>query len=123
MCHVGLSSFLLDLSLINVLVVDAVVHVFRALMPILMFVFSALMYCPITLPTINLYLYATLFLALWIGEHTASQEKLQIDLSIQRHAVTSLSPNCGLIGWVPNCDTASSHSGLLGCYKGPLMFI
>lgn len=27
------------------------------------------------------------------------------DLSIARYAVTPLSPNSGLIGWVPNCDT------------------
>ncbi|GMH23702.1 hypothetical protein Nepgr_025545 [Nepenthes gracilis] len=27
------------------------------------------------------------------------------DLSIQRYAVIPLSPNSGLIGWVPNCDT------------------
>eukprot|EP00897_Mesotaenium_endlicherianum_P005918 jgi/Mesen1/5354/ME000267S04502 len=27
------------------------------------------------------------------------------DLSIQRYAVVPLSPNSGLIGWVPNCDT------------------
>ncbi|XP_026390069.1 serine/threonine-protein kinase TOR-like [Papaver somniferum] len=31
-----------------------------------------------------------------------TQEK---DLSIQRYAVIPLSPNSGLIGWVPNCDT------------------
>ena len=31
MCHVGLSSFLLDLSPINMLVVDSVVLVFRTL--------------------------------------------------------------------------------------------
>lgn len=27
------------------------------------------------------------------------------DLSIGRYAVVPLSPNSGLIGWVPNCDT------------------
>jgi FKBP12-rapamycin complex-associated protein len=27
------------------------------------------------------------------------------DLSIARYAVVPLSPNSGLIGWVPNCDT------------------
>jgi len=27
------------------------------------------------------------------------------DLSIARYAVIPLSPNSGLIGWVPNCDT------------------
>lgn len=27
------------------------------------------------------------------------------DLSIQRYSVIPLSPNSGLIGWVPNCDT------------------
>ncbi|KAJ4823015.1 hypothetical protein Tsubulata_009220, partial [Turnera subulata] len=31
-----------------------------------------------------------------------TQEK---DLSIQRYSVIPLSPNSGLIGWVPNCDT------------------
>ena len=29
----------------------------------------------------------------------------QHDLSIGRYAVVPLSPNSGLIGWVPNCDT------------------
>lgn len=27
------------------------------------------------------------------------------DLAIQRYAVVPLSPNSGLIGWVPQCDT------------------
>ena len=27
------------------------------------------------------------------------------DLSIRRYAVIPLSPNCGIIGWVPHCDT------------------
>jgi FKBP12-rapamycin complex-associated protein len=35
--------------------------------------------------------------------HTAEK-----DLSIQRYAVIPLSPNSGLIGWVPNCDTLHS---------------
>ena len=30
------------------------------------------------------------------------------DLSIARYAVIPLSPNSGLIGWVPNCDTLHS---------------
>eukprot|EP00850_Spirogloea_muscicola_P011604 SM000072S21238 [mRNA] locus=s72:583526:601430:+ [translate_table: standard] len=34
------------------------------------------------------------------ARHTAEK-----DLSIQRYAVIPLSPNSGLIGWVPNCDT------------------
>ncbi|KAJ7946192.1 Serine/threonine-protein kinase TOR, partial [Quillaja saponaria] len=31
------------------------------------------------------------------------------DLSIQRYSVIPLSPNSGLIGWVPNCDTLHHH--------------
>lgn len=34
------------------------------------------------------------------ASHTAEK-----DLSIRRYAVIPLSPNSGLIGWVPNCDT------------------
>lgn len=30
---------------------------------------------------------------------------MEKDLSIQRYSVIPLSPNSGLIGWVPNCDT------------------
>jgi hypothetical protein len=29
----------------------------------------------------------------------------ELDLAIQRYSVIPLSPNSGLIGWVPNCDT------------------
>ncbi|KAK9943792.1 hypothetical protein M0R45_009388 [Rubus argutus] len=34
-----------------------------------------------------------------------SRNTMEKDLSIQRYAVIPLSPNSGLIGWVPNCDT------------------
>ncbi|KAK8942075.1 Serine/threonine-protein kinase TOR [Platanthera guangdongensis] len=34
-----------------------------------------------------------------------SRRTSEKDLSIQRYAVIPLSPNSGLIGWVPNCDT------------------
>ncbi|GAV78802.1 PI3_PI4_kinase domain-containing protein/FAT domain-containing protein/FATC domain-containing protein/Rapamycin_bind domain-containing protein/DUF3385 domain-containing protein/HEAT_2 domain-containing protein [Cephalotus follicularis] len=34
-----------------------------------------------------------------------SPKTAEKDLSIQRYAVIPLSPNSGLIGWVPNCDT------------------
>ncbi|XP_058080505.1 serine/threonine-protein kinase TOR isoform X2 [Magnolia sinica] len=34
-----------------------------------------------------------------------SRDTGEKDLSIQRYAVIPLSPNSGLIGWVPNCDT------------------
>ncbi|KAI8014265.1 Serine/threonine-protein kinase TOR [Camellia lanceoleosa] len=34
-----------------------------------------------------------------------SRNTAQKDLSIQRYVVIPLSPNNGLIGWVPNCDT------------------
>ncbi|CAA6660213.1 unnamed protein product [Spirodela intermedia] len=34
-----------------------------------------------------------------------SRKTAEKDLSIQRYAVIPLSPNSGLIGWVPNCDT------------------
>ncbi|KAF3971928.1 hypothetical protein CMV_004520 [Castanea mollissima] len=34
-----------------------------------------------------------------------SRDTQEKDLSIQRYAVIPLSPNSGLIGWVPNCDT------------------
>ncbi|CAL5390921.1 unnamed protein product [Camellia sinensis] len=34
-----------------------------------------------------------------------SRNTAEKDLSIQRYAVIPLSPNSGLIGWVPNCDT------------------
>lgn len=37
-----------------------------------------------------------------LGNSRLTAEK---DLSIQRYAVIPLSPNSGLIGWVPNCDT------------------
>lgn len=30
---------------------------------------------------------------------------MEKDLSIERYSVIPLSPNSGLIGWVPNCDT------------------
>ncbi|KAL1192594.1 Serine/threonine-protein kinase TOR [Cardamine amara subsp. amara] len=34
-----------------------------------------------------------------------SRKTAEKDLSIQRYSVIPLSPNSGLIGWVPNCDT------------------
>ncbi|XP_060963921.1 serine/threonine-protein kinase TOR isoform X1 [Cannabis sativa] len=34
-----------------------------------------------------------------------SRKTSEKDLSIQRYSVIPLSPNSGLIGWVPNCDT------------------
>ncbi|XP_010557538.1 PREDICTED: serine/threonine-protein kinase TOR isoform X2 [Tarenaya hassleriana] len=34
-----------------------------------------------------------------------SRKTMEKDLSIQRYSVIPLSPNSGLIGWVPNCDT------------------
>ncbi|KAK9166114.1 hypothetical protein Scep_001305 [Stephania cephalantha] len=34
-----------------------------------------------------------------------SRNTAEKDLSIQRYSVIPLSPNSGLIGWVPNCDT------------------
>lgn len=34
-----------------------------------------------------------------------ARESAEKDLTIQRYAVVPLSPNSGLIGWVPNCDT------------------
>ncbi|TXG64043.1 hypothetical protein EZV62_011037 [Acer yangbiense] len=34
-----------------------------------------------------------------------SRKTMEKDLSIQRYDVIPLSPNSGLIGWVPNCDT------------------
>ncbi|XP_017224295.1 serine/threonine-protein kinase TOR isoform X2 [Daucus carota subsp. sativus] len=34
-----------------------------------------------------------------------SRKTSEKDLSIERYAVIPLSPNSGLIGWVPNCDT------------------
>uniref|UniRef100_A0A0D6R7B1 non-specific serine/threonine protein kinase n=1 Tax=Araucaria cunninghamii TaxID=56994 RepID=A0A0D6R7B1_ARACU len=34
-----------------------------------------------------------------------SRQTAEKDLSIQRYDVIPLSPNSGLIGWVPNCDT------------------
>ncbi|CAM8904260.1 unnamed protein product [Rhodiola kirilowii] len=34
-----------------------------------------------------------------------SRRTAEKDLSIQRYSVIPLSPNSGLIGWVPNCDT------------------
>ncbi|KAK3265868.1 hypothetical protein CYMTET_25476 [Cymbomonas tetramitiformis] len=34
-----------------------------------------------------------------------NRETAERDLSIARYAVVPLSPNSGLIGWVPNCDT------------------
>ncbi|KAL8097331.1 hypothetical protein AgCh_030462 [Apium graveolens] len=37
-----------------------------------------------------------------LGNSRRTSEK---DLSIERYAVIPLSPNSGLIGWVPNCDT------------------
>eukprot|EP00741_Cyanophora_paradoxa_P013830 tig00020710_g13350.t1 len=36
------------------------------------------------------------------------RETCRRDLTIQRYAVVPLSPNSGLIGWVPNCDTLHS---------------
>jgi hypothetical protein len=35
----------------------------------------------------------------------ADRQTAERDLSIARYAVIPLSPNSGLIGWVPNCDT------------------
>lgn len=35
----------------------------------------------------------------------AERSTAERDLSIARYAVIPLSPNSGLIGWVPNCDT------------------
>ncbi|KAF6172500.1 hypothetical protein GIB67_007013 [Kingdonia uniflora] len=37
-----------------------------------------------------------------------SRKTAEKDLSIQRYSVIPLSPNSGLIGWVPNCDTLHS---------------
>jgi serine/threonine-protein kinase mTOR len=34
-----------------------------------------------------------------------SPKTAEKDLSIERYAVIPLSPNSGLIEWVPNCDT------------------
>ncbi|KAL3621474.1 hypothetical protein CASFOL_036386 [Castilleja foliolosa] len=34
-----------------------------------------------------------------------SRKTAEKDLSIQRYEVIPLSPNSGLIWWVPNCDT------------------
>ncbi|KAK9941754.1 hypothetical protein M0R45_007448 [Rubus argutus] len=34
-----------------------------------------------------------------------SRKTMEKDLSIERYSVIPLSPNSGLIGWVPNCDT------------------
>ena len=34
-----------------------------------------------------------------------SRKTAEKDLAIQRYSVIPLSPNSGLIGWVPNCDT------------------
>ena len=34
-----------------------------------------------------------------------SRKTAEKDLSIQRYSVIPLSPNSGLIGWKPNCDT------------------
>jgi len=39
---------------------------------------------------------------------TNDRDTAKRDLSIQRYAVIPLSPNSGLIGWVPNCDTLHS---------------
>jgi phosphatidylinositol kinase/protein kinase (PI-3 family) len=36
---------------------------------------------------------------------TADAETFQRRLAIHRYPVIPLSPNSGLIGWVPNCDT------------------
>lgn len=36
---------------------------------------------------------------------SAERTTAERDLSIARYAVIPLSPNSGLIGWVPNCDT------------------
>lgn len=36
---------------------------------------------------------------------SAERSTAERDLSIARYAVIPLSPNSGLIGWVPNCDT------------------
>ncbi len=38
------------------------------------------------------------------SEYKTSQNHLRI----QRYSVTPLSPNSGLIGWVPHCDTFHS---------------
>ncbi|XP_077223933.1 target of rapamycin isoform X2 [Tasmannia lanceolata] len=43
------------------------------------------------------------------------------DLSIQRYAVIPLSPNSGLIGWVPNCDTL--HQLILEYRKARKIFL
>jgi FKBP12-rapamycin complex-associated protein len=37
-----------------------------------------------------------------------SPKTAEKDLSIERYAVIPLSPNSGLIEWVPNCDTLHS---------------
>ena len=34
-----------------------------------------------------------------------SRKTSEKDLAIKRYSVIPLSPNSGLIGWVPNCDT------------------
>lgn len=34
-----------------------------------------------------------------------ARQSAELDLAIQRYSVIPLSPNSGLIGWVPNCDT------------------
>uniref|UniRef100_A0ACD5YBT4 Uncharacterized protein n=1 Tax=Avena sativa TaxID=4498 RepID=A0ACD5YBT4_AVESA len=44
-----------------------------------------------------------------------SRETSEKDLSIQIYAVIPLSPNSGLIGWVPNCDTLHA---LIREYRG-----
>jgi FKBP12-rapamycin complex-associated protein len=36
---------------------------------------------------------------------SAAPQTAQEKLSIIRYSITPLSPRCGLIGWVPDCDT------------------
>lgn len=46
------------------------------------------------------------------GERSTAER----DLSIARYAVIPLSPNSGLIGWVPNCDTLHALIRCVRCY-------
>ena len=43
--------------------------------------------------------------AAWLGVENLFSKEIFLFVSIQRYSVIPLSPNSGLIGWVPHCDT------------------
>jgi phosphatidylinositol kinase/protein kinase (PI-3 family) len=59
-----------------------------------------------TPPLLLLLLLKKLFLLLQVNALLAKDRRTnRHDLSIQRYAVTPLSHNVGIVGWVPHCDT------------------